>query len=185
MILLIRHMESERCKKIVKDDLNGLGIDYKYVELGEVELYRTITDAKLQMFDKVLKESGLELMVNNRTLLISKIKEAIRQLVYLSDEINKPNTSDYISKRVNYDYNYLSKIFSEVEGITIENYYIRQRIRRVKELLVNEGMSLSDIAFKMLYSSVAHLSNQFKKVTGITPLDFKLENENVLRSAKM
>jgi AraC-like DNA-binding protein len=174
MMLLIRNMESDRCKTIVKEELNRLGLLYNSVELGEVELAGNVSKVKLQLIDTALRKSGLELMVSNKILLIAKIKGAIKQLVYFSEELHRPNFSDYISKKVNQDYNYISKIFSEIEGTTIEKYLIGRRIERVKRLLMCDRYSLSQIAFKLLYSSVAHLSNQFKKVTGLTPFNFRL-----------
>lgn len=179
-MLRIRNMESDRCRAIVMEELNKLGLHYNSVELGVVELRDNISSFKIQLIDSALKKSGLELLSNNKNLLVEKIKEAVNHLVYYSDDITRPNFSDYISKRVNYDYKYLSKIFSEEEEITIEKYIIRQRIERVKELLIFDGLSLSEIAYKMLYSSVAHLSNQFKKVTGLSPVQYRqlrLKNE--------
>jgi len=173
MRLQIRNMESERCKTIVKEELNRLGLLYDSVELGEVELKENLSVEELQAINAALKKSGLELIVDNTNQLIEKIKMAINHLVYSSDDLLRPNTSEYLSKRVNYDYNYISKIFSNVEGITIEKYIIRERIDRVKKLLITGNFSLSEIAYMLLYSSVAHLSNQFKKVTGLTPNDFK------------
>ena len=182
MMLRIRNMESDRCKTIVIEELNKLGLHYKSVELGEVELKDNISNLKMQLIDSALKKSGLELMANNKSILIDKIKDAINHLVYFSEDLSRPNFSDYISKKVNYDYNYLSKIFSEGEGITIEKYIIHQRIERVKELLIYDGLSLNEIAYKMLYSSVAHLSNQFKKVTGLSPAQFRLLREKRLQN---
>jgi AraC-like DNA-binding protein len=178
MMLLIRNMESERCKTIVKDELKKLNIRYKYVELGEVQLSSSISGEKLKLFGDALQKSGLELMVSQKTLLIEKIKEAVHEYVYLSDDIKNPNFSDFISEKVNYDYNYMSKTFSEIEGFTIEKYFIQQRINRVKELLVYGGLSLSEISYKLLFSSVAHLANQFKKVTGLTPFNFRQDTDN-------
>ena len=179
MMLRIRNMESDRCKAIVKEELNKLGLHYKSVELGEVELKENISVYELELIDSALKKSGLELMSDNKTILIGRIKHAVNQLVYFSVDLSRPNFSDYISKQVNFDYNYLSKIFSEIEGITIEKYIIGQRIERVKELLVDERMSLNEIAYKMLYSSVSHLSNQFKRVTGLSPVQFRqLRDQN-------
>lgn len=173
MLLLIKNMESERCKTIVKEELNKLGLLYKSVELGEVELVKNISEEQLQSIGYTLKKSGLELKIDQKKMLIEKIKAAINQLVNFSDDLKRPKCSSYISKQVNYDYNYLSKTFTEMEGITIEKYLIMQRIDRVKELLVYDGLSLSEISYKLLYSSVAHLSNQFKKVTGLTPFNFR------------
>lgn len=173
MMLRIRNMESDRCKAIVMEELNKLGLRYNSVELGVVELNENISNFKIQLIDSALKKSGLELLANNKNLIVEKIKEAVNHLVYYSDDISRPNISEYISKRVNYDYKYLSRIFTEVENTTIEKYIIGQRIERVKELLIYDGLSLSEIAYKMLYSSVAHLSNQFKKVTGMSPVHYR------------
>ncbi len=173
MMLHIRNMESGRCKAMVKNELNKLGLHYKTVELGEVELKENISREKLQLIDIALRDAGLELMNDKKSHLIEKIKTAIYQLIYLSDDLPKPNFSDYISKKVNHDYNYVSNLFSGAQGITIEKYIIAQKIERVKELLVYCELSLSDIAYKLQYSSVAHLSNQFKKVTGLTPTFFR------------
>jgi AraC-like DNA-binding protein len=178
MMLLIRNMESERCKTIVKQELRKLGVHYSYVELGEVEVLVKFSSEKQELFANALKKSGLELMVNQKTHLIDKIKDAVNEFIYFSDDITHPNFSEFITKRVNYDYNYMSKAFSEAEGITIEKYFIQQRIDRVKELLVYGGLSLNEIAYKLLFSSVAHLSNQFKKVTGLTPFNFRHSKDN-------
>jgi YesN/AraC family two-component response regulator len=173
MLLQIRNMESERCKTIVKEELNKLNLPYGYVELGEVELKEDIANEELKLLGAALKKSGLELIVDNTSQLIDKIKIAIKHLVYCSDNLLRPSTSEYLSKSVNYDYNYISKIFSKNEGVTIEKYIILERIERVKKLLITGKFSLSEIAYMLLYSSVAHLSNQFKKVTGLTPFVFR------------
>ncbi len=178
MRLQIRNMESERCKALVKEELNKLGLAFSSVELGGVELKHNVSYEELQLINAALKESGLELIVDNTSQLIEKIKMAINHLVYCSDGLLRPNTSEFLSKRVNYDYNYISKIFSNVEGITIEKYIIRERIERVKRLLITGNFSLSEIAYMLLYSSVAHLSNQFKKVTGLTPFVFRQLMDN-------
>jgi AraC-like DNA-binding protein len=178
MMLLIRNMESERCKTIVKQELRKLGVHYKYVELGEVEVLVKLPSDKQILLADALRKSGLELMVNQKTLLVERIKDAVNEFIYFSDDIAHPNFSAYITQKVNYDYNYLSKAFSEAEGVTIEKYFIQQRIDRVKELLVYGGFSLNEIAYKLLFSSVAHLSNQFKKVTGLTPFNFRQSKDN-------
>jgi AraC-like DNA-binding protein len=165
MMLRIRNMESDRCIAMVENELNKLGLQYKTVELGNVELKGNISEEKLRLIDMDLRNAGLELMEDKKSHLI--------ELIYLSDDLPKPNISDYISKKVNRDYTYLSNLFSGKQGFTIEKYFIAQKIDRVKELLVYCKLSLSDIAFKLHYSSVAHLSNQFKKVTGLTPTFFK------------
>ncbi len=172
-MLQIRNMESNRCIRLVENELNKLGLHHNNIELGKVELKGNIPDKYLKMLDVSLKENGLELMLSKENVIISKIKDAIRQLIYLLDDLPKQNFPEYISKKINYDYAYLSNLFSGTQGITIEKYIIEQKIERVKELLVYEGLSLSDIAFKLQYSSVAHLSNQFKKVTGLTPTFFR------------
>ena len=173
MMLQIRNMESERCKIIVKNELDKLGLHYKAVELGKVELKENLSGAKLQLIDSALKNAGLEIIYSRENLLVNKIKDAIHQLIYLSDDLPKPNFSEYISNKINYDYTYLSNLFSGIQGITVEKYIIAQKIERVKELLVYSKLSLNDIAFKLRYSSVSHLSNQFKKVTGLTPTFFR------------
>ena len=173
MMIQIRNMESNRCKDLVKNELDKLGIQYKSVELGEVELKGIVPGEKLQMIGTALRDSGLELMDNKKIRLVEKIKDAVYQMVYLSDDLPKPNLSDYICKKVNYNYTYLSNLFSGVQGVTIEKYIIIQKIERVKELLVYGKLSLSNIAYKMQYSSVAHLSNQFKRITGLTLSHFR------------
>jgi YesN/AraC family two-component response regulator len=173
MRLQIRNMESDRCKTLVKEELQRLGFKYDSVELGQVELRKDASAEELRLIDAALKKSGLELIVDNSSQLVGKIKMAIKHMVYCSDGLHRINTSEYLTKRVNFDYNYLSKIFSKIEGITIEKYVIRVRIERAKKLLLSGKFSLSEIAYMLLYSSVAHLSNQFKKVTGLTPFVFK------------
>jgi YesN/AraC family two-component response regulator len=173
MRLQIRNMESDRCKTLVKEELHRLGFTYDSVELGQVELRKDASAEELRLIYAALKKSGLELIVDNSSQLVGKIKMAIKHMVYCSDGLHRINTSEYLTKRVNFDYNYLSKIFSKIEGITIEKYVIRVRIERAKKLLLSGKFSLSEIAYMLLYSSVAHLSNQFKKVTGLTPFVFK------------
>jgi len=173
MMLHIKNMESERCKTVVRNELNKLGLHYKKVELGEVELKAKISREKLKLIDIALKNAGLELLMDNKRRIVEKIKDTVNQVIFLSEDIPKQTFSEYISKIVNHDYTYLSNLFSGIQGITIEKYIITQKIKRVKELLVFGDLSLSDIAFKLQYSSVAHLSNQFKKVTGLTPSFFR------------
>jgi YesN/AraC family two-component response regulator len=173
MMLHIRNMESDRCKAVVKYELTRLGLHYKNVDLGEVEVKENISGEKLQMVDEALRNAGLELMYDKNNRIVERIKNAVYQLIYLSDELPKQNFSRYISSKINRDYTYLSNLFSGIQGITIEKYIISQKVGRIKELLKFEHLSLSNIAFKLKYSSVAHLSNQFKKTTGITPSFFK------------
>jgi AraC-like DNA-binding protein len=184
MILQIRNMESDRCIEMVKSELSKLGVNYKRVELGKVEVKEIISVEKLQSIDKALRSSGLELMVDQKILIIENIKDAVHQMIHVSDEISKLNFSDYISKKVNHSYPYLSNLFSATQGITIEKYLILQKIDRVKELLVYGDFSLSDIAYKLQYSSVAHLSNQFKKITGLTPSFFRQLRNKMHRKSK-
>jgi AraC-like DNA-binding protein len=172
-MLHIRNMESDRCKAIVRNELTRLGLHYKKVELGEVELRENLTGEKLQLIDQALRSAGLELMYDKNNRIVEKIKTAIYQLIYLSDDVPKQNFSEYISSKVNRDYTYLSNLFSGTQGITIEKYVITQKTERIKELLRFEKISLSNIAYRLKYSSVAHLSNQFKKITGFTPSFFK------------
>jgi AraC-like DNA-binding protein len=166
-------MESDRCKVIVMNELDKLGLIYNTVELGEVNIEGDISSVKLHKFDFALRTAGLELIVDRNNLIIEKIKDAVYKLVYTSDELPKQNFPDFISKELDSDYTHLSNLFSAAEGITIEKYIIVRKIERVKELLVYDKLSLSDIAFKLQYSSVAHLSNQFKKVIGLSPTFFK------------
>jgi AraC-like DNA-binding protein len=162
-------MESNRCISLVKYELESLNIPYKKVEIGKAVLKQSISREQLKLFDFSLRKSGLELIGDKKDCLVEKIKSVINEMIFHSDELPKQVFSEYISKKVNYDYTYLSNLFSSDQGITIEKYIITQKIERVKELLVYEMMSLNDIAFKLQYSSVSHLSNQFKKITGLTP----------------
>ena len=173
MMLTIKNMESERCKSYVQNEMIKLGIPYKSVELGAVKLKEIISAEKLQQMDLALRDAGLEIIPDKKTQLIEKIKSAVNQLIYFSDELQKPNISRFISKKVNHDYTYLSKLFAAINGTTIEKYIIAQKIERVKKLIVNNNNNLVDIAFKLQYSSVAHLSAQFKRITGFTPSIFK------------
>lgn len=173
MKLYIKYMVSLRCKMLVKDELKKLGIDCVSVDLGVVEIQGNITDEQLEEFGKNLKKSGLELLDDKKNILVEKIKSVIVEMIHYEDEVPIVNNSDYISKKLGYDYNYLSNIFSEVKGVTIQQYIIMHKIERVKELLLYDELSLTQIAHKLNYSSVAHLSNQFKKVTGLTASYFK------------
>ena len=158
---------------MVKNELDKLRLNYKTVELGKVEIKENISLENLHLIDIALRNDGFELMNDQKGLLIEKIKDAVHQLIYSSDDLSKLNLSAYISKKVNHNYPYLSNLFSGMQGITIEKYLILQKIERVKELLVYNEFSLSDIAYKLQYSSVAHLSSQFKKMTGLTPSFFR------------
>ena len=158
---------------VVKEELNKLGLRYVVVELGMVEIPEDITQQQRDELKKNLHRSGLELLDDKKSILIEKIKNVIIEMIQTSDEVNKINYSDHISKELNEDYTNLSNIFSEVKGITIQQFIIINKIERVKELLVYNELNLTEIAYQMHYSSVAHLSTQFKKVTGLTPSHFK------------
>jgi YesN/AraC family two-component response regulator len=157
----------------VKSELDNLGLAYINVELGEVEIKRKLSAKKEKQLQAALLKSGLELMEDKKSILVEKIKNTIVEMVHYTDELPKTNFSDYLGKKLNHDYTYLSNLFSEVKGVTIEHFVIAHKIERVKELLVYNELTLSEIAWKLHYSSVAHLSNQFKKVTGLTPSFFK------------
>jgi AraC-like DNA-binding protein len=166
-------MVSLRCKMIVKEELKKLGLHFIVVDLGEIDIMEDISNEKREQLKIALLESGLELMDDKRAVLIEKIKNVIIELVHYSDEIPKVNYSDYISEKLNHDYTYLSNIFSEVKGITIQQFIIIHKIERVKELLLYDELNLTEISYKLHYSSVAHLSSQFKKITGLSPSQFK------------
>jgi AraC-like DNA-binding protein len=166
-------MVSIRCKMIVKEKLKELGLEYAAVNLGEVDLIKNITQKQKEQFKNALLKSGLELMDDKKAILIEKIKNAIIEMVHYSDELPHTNFSDYLSKKLNYDYTYLSNLFSETEATTIEHFILLHKIERVKELIIYDELNLTEIAHKLHYSSVAHLSNQFKKITGLTPSYFK------------
>ena len=163
-----------RCKMVVKEELTRLGLHCTAVELGEAEVAETITTAQRDQIQIALMRSGLELMDDKKSMLIQKIKNVIIELVHYSEEPLRVKFSEYLSHKLNYDYTYLANIFSEVQGTTIEKFIISHKIERVKELLVYDQLNLSEIAYLMHYSSVSHLSAQFKKVTGLTPSHFKL-----------
>jgi YesN/AraC family two-component response regulator len=171
--LYIKYMVSIRCKMAVKTELKKLGLHYISVDLGEVEILEEITAKQREHIKKGLLRSGLELMDDKKSILIEKIKNVVVEMVHYSDEFPKINFSDYLIKKLNYDYTYLTNIFSEVTGTTIEHFIIAHKIERAKELLLYDELSLSEISYKLNYSSVAHLSAQFKKATGLTPSFFR------------
>ncbi|RAR49874.1 helix-turn-helix domain-containing protein [Flavobacterium lacus] len=173
MILYIKYMVSLRCKMMVREELKKLNLDYLNIDLGMVEVLGEITPEKWDLLGVNLAKSGLELLDDKRAILIERIKNVIVEMIHYTDEVPKVNYSDYISEKLNHDYTYLSNIFSEVKGITIQHYIIMHKIERVKELLLYDELNLTEIAFMLNYSSVAHLSNQFKKITGLSPSFFK------------
>jgi len=166
-------MVSNRCKLAVKEELQKLGLHFIVVGLGEVEIMEDLTLEQQQLLQAGLVSSGLELMDDKRAVLIEKINNVITEMIHYSEELPRVNYSDYISEKLNYDYTYLSNLFSEVKGITIQQFIIIHKIEKVKELLFYNELNLTEISYKMHYSSVAHLSNQFKKVTGLTPSAYK------------
>ena len=173
MKLYIKFMVSLRCKMLVKQELKNLGIHYSSVDLGLVEIIGEITEDKRNKLKAALLKSGLELMDDKKSILIEKIKIIITKMIHYNEELPKVKYSEYISNIMGYDYTYLANVFSEVEGITIEHYIIAHKIEKVKELLIYDELNLSEISYSMNYSSVSHLSTQFKKVTGLTPTYFK------------
>ncbi|TSJ41314.1 AraC family transcriptional regulator [Fluviicola chungangensis] len=173
MKVYIKNMVCNRCKMVVKSELEQLGLQPLAVELGEVELKEALTTEEKKRIDTRFRELGFELIDDKKSRLIERVKNLVIELVHHSDETLKMNVSDYLMQFIPMEYKYLSNLFSEVEGTTIEKFYIAQRIERVKELLVYDELSLSEIADQMGYSSVAYLSTQFKKVVGLTPSHFK------------
>ena len=158
---------------IVKEELKKLGLRYIIVELGMVDIMEDITPDQHDLLKNNLHKSGLELLGDKKSILIEKIKNVITEMIHYSDEFPKINYSDYISEKLNYDYTYLSNIFSEVRGITIQQFIIIHKIEKVKELLLYDELNLTEISYKLHYSSVSHLSKQFKKVTGLSPTFYK------------
>jgi AraC-like DNA-binding protein len=158
---------------IVKEELNKLGLHYIIVDLGMVEILEDISNEQREQLKYNLLKSGLELLDDKKSILIEKIKNVIIEMIHYSEALPKVNYSDYISEKLGYDYTYLANTFSEVKGITVQQFIIMHKIERVKELLLYEELNLTEISYKLHYSSVAHLSNQFKKITGLTPSYYK------------
>ncbi len=173
MKLYIKYMVSLRCKMFVKQELKKLGLNYVVVDLGVVEVLEDITAEQRQQLKANLLKAGLELLDDQKSILVDKIKNVIIEMVHYSDELPKVNYSDYISEKLDYDYTYLANIFSEVKGITIQQFIIIHKIEKVKELLLYDELNITEISYKLDYSSAAHLSNQFKKITGLTPSFYK------------
>lgn len=159
---------------VVKSEIEKLGLHYNYVKIGEADIIEDLLPDQLEQFNTGLKKAGLVLMDDKKSILVEKIKSAIIELVHFTDEQIKVNLSDFLSDKLDYDYTYLANLFSEMNGITIEKFYLTHKIEKVKELIVYGDLNLSEIAYNMHYSSVAHLSNQFKKFTGMTPTQFKM-----------
>ncbi len=162
-----------RCKMVVASELEKLGIAYTKLNIGEVEVMGGMSDELKEQLDTELKKSGLELMNDKKSQLIEKIKNIIIELIHYSEEELKINFSVFLAEKLKLDYTYIANVFSEVTGTTIQQFIIKHKIERAKELLVYDELNLSEIAWKLNYSSVQHLSNQFKKITGLTPSHFK------------
>ena len=176
--IFIKNMVCDRCIMVVQNELEKLGLDAKNIKLGEVILSKEITSLEKENLSKTLEPLGFEVIDDKKGRIIEKIKNIIIDLVHHQDSDVKTNLSDVLSDKLHHDYNYLSNLFSEVEGTTIEKYFIAQKVEKVKELLVYDELSLSEIANRLNYSSVAYLSNQFKKVTGLTSSHFKQIKED-------
>jgi AraC-like DNA-binding protein len=171
--LHIKNMVCIRCQMVVKDELEKLGLPYTYVKIGEADVIGEIQPNQMRKLKTGLEKAGLILMDDKKSILVEKIKSAIIELVHFNEDQIMVNTSDYLSEKLNYNYTYLASLFSEVKGITIEKFYLTHKIEKVKEMIVYGDYNLTEIAYKMHFSSVAHLSNQFKKYTGLTPTQLK------------
>ncbi|WP_310556690.1 helix-turn-helix transcriptional regulator [Flavobacterium sp.] len=170
-------MVSNRCKIAVRDELKKLGLHFIVVDLGEVEIMENLNSEKRELLKLGLLDCGLELMDDKKAILIEKIKNIVIQMIHHSEEIIKVNFSDYLSDKLDHNYTYLANMFSEVQGMTIEHFIISHKIERIKELIIYGEHNITEIAWKMGYSSVAHLSSQFKKATGLSPSHFKQQKD--------
>lgn len=173
MKLYIKYMVSLRCKIMVREELKKLGINYVVVDLGVVELFEDISEEQCEQFGKNLHKLGLELLDDKKTILVERVKNVIIEMIHYSDELPKINYSEYICEKLGYNYTYLSNLFTEVKGITLQQYIIMHRIERAKELLLYDELNISEISYRLQYSSVAHFSNQFRKITGLNPSFYK------------
>lgn len=174
-------MVSARCIMLVKAELEKLGVGYNSIELGEIVLTKKLSPVQAEALKAGIEESGLEILVDKKSMLVESVKNVVIKMIHYTDDLPVQNYSSYISSLLNHNYTYLANVFSENEGITIEHYIIFHKIEKVKELLLYNELNITEISYKMHYSSVAHLSNQFKKVTGMTPTFFK--NERKLRQS--
>ena len=184
MKLYVKNMVCNRCNLVVSDVLDKNGFPNAVVSLGEVDFGdETLSDMQTTILEAELEGLGFELINDKKSRLIEKIKKTVIQFVRKQDGLHHTNLSDHLSKSIAYEYNYLSSLFSSIEGITLERYFILQKVEKVKELLVYDELSLTEIAFQTGYSSLAHLSNQFKSVTGLSPSHFKGLKDNKLRNS--
>jgi len=173
-------MVSIRCKMVLKEAFKKVGLHYVTINLGEVEVLEKMTDKQREKLKAILLKSKLELMDDKKAILIERIKNVIVEMVHYVDDLPKTNFSDYLTNILKHDYTYMANIFSETQGTTIEHYIIMHKIEKVKELIIYDELNLSEIAYKLHYSSVSHLSHQFKKITGLTPSYFKtLKNKKL------
>ena len=175
--LHIKYMVSARCKVAVKEELKKFGLHFVFVDLGEVEVMEELSMDQREQLKIALLSVGFELMNDKKSMTIEKIKNVIIEMVHHADEAVKVNFSHYLSEKLNRDYTYLANLFSEIQGTTIEQFIISHKVERIKELIIYGELNITEIAWKMNYSSVAHLSNQFKKMTGLSPSHFKLLND--------
>ena len=186
MKVFIKNMVSQRCKLAVKAEFEKLGLQCVCIKLGEVEVSAHLTPVQLSQLKSALHEIGLELIDDTRLILVEKIKNAVVEMVHYTDEQPNVNFSDYLCSVINRDYTYLANVFSETTGNTIEHFLIAHKIERVKEFLVYDELNVTEISYKLNYSSVAHLSNQFKKETGLTPTEYKnLQNKTRIALEKV
>jgi len=175
-------MVSLRCKLFVKHELEKIGVSYAIIDLGVIELPTELNPSQKADFSKSLLSVGLELMENKKSILIEKIKNTIIEMIHQNDTLPKVNYSEFISEKLGYDYTYLANTFSEVKGMTIQHFIITHKIEKVKELLLYDELSLTEISYKLHYSSVSHLSNQFKKITGLSPTYYKKIKEKRIKN---
>lgn len=169
MKFYIKYMVSQRCKILVRQELDHLGITKAKVELGVVDILEDVSMEQLQGLTANLKLSGLEVIENKKDILVERIKNVIVEMIHYSEELPKTNYSDFLAEKLDYDYTYLSNVFSEEKGITIQQFIILNKVEKVKELLLYGELNLTEISYRLHYSSISHLSNQFKKVTGMSP----------------
>jgi AraC-like DNA-binding protein len=181
MKLFIQNMVSLRCKLFVKSELEKLGVSFSKIELGEVNIIGIISAEKVEKLKIALHEAGLELIDQPNSVCIEKLKNIIIEMVHYAEELPRVKNSDYISEKMNMNYCTLSILFSQTKGITIEHYIILHKVEKIKELLLYDNLNINQIAYKMNYSSAAHLSNQFKKITGLSPSFFKTLKQNKRR----
>lgn len=179
MQLFIKNMVCDRCIMAVRRELESLGLTFKNIQLGEVELAHDLTVVQLQTIREKLSALGFEVLDDKKARIVEKIKNTVVSLIHRNEEdAYNIKLSALLEEKLHKDYHYLTTLFSSVEGITVEKYVILQRIERVKEMLMYDELSLSEIAYQMGYSSVQHLSQQFKKITGLTASDFRKLKEN-------